>query len=69
MQRAEGVPSMTSSSGLGSRIEPGVFPTGCASPELQEEPRTGVSAFSATVSNFISAQKAGESVDLGETWS
>ena len=29
-------------SGLGSLIEPGVFATGCASHELQEEPRTGL---------------------------
>ena len=39
-------------SGLGSRIEPGVFATGCASPELQVEPRTGLSAFSPKVRIF-----------------
>ena len=60
MQGAEGVPSMTSFSGQRSRIEPGVFATGCASPELQEEPRTGLSVFiPRELEFFISAQMAG----------
>ena len=70
MQGAEGVPSMTSFSGQRSRIELGVFATGCASPELQEEPSTGLSVFFPDeLEFFISAQKAGKSVDLGRTWS
>ena len=57
-------------SGLGSRIEPGVFATGCASPELQGEPRTGLSAFNPQkLEFFIIAKKAVKLVDLGRTWS
>ena len=57
-------------SGLGSRIEPGVFATGCASPELQEEPRTGLSVFFPNkLAFFISAKKAVKLADLGRTWS
>ena len=70
MQGAEGVPSMTSFSGLGPRIELGVFATRCASPELQEEPSTGLSAFfPKKIEIFISAQEAVNPVTLGETWS
>ena len=58
MHGAKGVLSMTSFSGLGSRIELGVFATGCASPELQEEPRTGLGVvFPQELAFFISAQK------------
>ena len=60
MQGAEGVPSMTSFSGQRSRIELGVFATGSASPELQEEPSPGLSAFfSRELEFFICAQMAG----------
>ena len=45
-------------SGLGSRNEPGVFATRCASPELQEEPRPGLGVvFPQELAFFISAQK------------
>ena len=68
MQRAEGVPSMTWFSGQRSRIELGVFATGCASPELQEEPRTGLSAFfPQKLAFFIIAKKAGKRVAFGRT--
>ena len=69
MQRAEGVPSMTSLSGQRSRIELGVFATGCASPELQEEPRTGLSAFyPQKLAFFISGTKGSLLGGLGLNW-
>ena len=69
-QRSEGVPSMTSFSGQRSRNELGVFATGCASHELQEEPRTGLTVvFPQELAFFIIAKKAVKLVDLGRTWS